>query len=150
MGPEYNLSILGMPGMTAYFGFLELCSPKEGETAVVSGAGGAVGSYVGQIAKAKVKGVRTIGFAGGPEKCKLVTEQYGYDVCIDYKGKDTKALMEELKKAAPQGVDCYFDNTGGDISEAVLQSMNAFGRVSVCGQISQYCQHPPSSPSILP
>eukprot|EP01006_Ploeotia_vitrea_P050662 TRINITY_DN67480_c7_g1_i1.p2 TRINITY_DN67480_c7_g1~~TRINITY_DN67480_c7_g1_i1.p2 ORF type:complete len:362 (-),score=60.82 TRINITY_DN67480_c7_g1_i1:137-1165(-) len=135
---EYNLGILGMPGATAYFGLLRLCTPKEGETVLVSGAAGAVGSYVGQIAK--VKGCRAVGLAGGPEKCKHVVENLGFDACIDYKGKDAKALIAEFNKEAPKGVDCYFDNTGGVISYAAFQVMNLFGRVAICGQISQYCE----------
>uniref|UniRef100_A0A1Q3FK32 Prostaglandin reductase 1 n=1 Tax=Culex tarsalis TaxID=7177 RepID=A0A1Q3FK32_CULTA len=127
-----GLGVLGMPGNTAYFGLLELCAPKEGETVVVSGAAGAVGSIVGQIAK--IKGCRVVGIAGSDDKCKWLKE-LGFDVTINYK---TANLKEELRQAAPKGVDCYFDNVGGVITEAVMRLMNQFGRISVCGTISNY------------
>lgn len=122
-----------MPGNTAYFGLLEICKPKEGETMVVSGAAGAVGSLVGQIGK--IKGLRVIGIAGTDDKCDWIVKDLGFDVAINYK---TANLEEELKKAAPNGVDCYFDNVGGEISSVVLNQMNEFGRISVCGSISAY------------
>ncbi|XP_019865574.1 prostaglandin reductase 1 [Aethina tumida] len=131
--PSYGLGVLGMPGNTAYFGFLEICQPKSGETVVVSGAAGAVGSLVGQIAK--IKGCRVIGIAGSEEKGKWLVNDLKFDAFINYK---TQNVDEELKKAAPKGVDCYFDNVGGEISYAVLSNMNLFGRISLCGVISNY------------
>ncbi|XP_046402075.1 prostaglandin reductase 1-like [Ischnura elegans] len=127
------LGVLGMPGNTAYFGFLELCQPKSGETVVVTGAAGAVGSIVGQIAK--IKGCKVIGFAGTDEKCKWLTEDLKFDAAFNYK-KTTVA--EALKKAAPNGVDCYFDNVGGETSSEIIRHMNDYGRISVCGSISTY------------
>lgn len=123
----------GMVGVTAYFGFLELCNPKEGETVVVSGAAGAVGCIVGQIAK--IKGCRAIGIAGSNEKGKWLTEELGFDGFINYKNED---IHSALTKLAPNGVDCYFDNVGGEISSTVLRHMNLFGRVSCCGAITDY------------
>ncbi|XP_055608894.1 prostaglandin reductase 1-like [Uranotaenia lowii] len=131
-----GLGILGMPGNTAYFGFLELCTPKEGETVVVSGAAGAVGSVVGQIAK--IKGCRVIGIAGSDEKCSWLKD-LGFNYTINYK---TANVAEELKKGAPKGVDCYFDNVGGTITEAVMRQMNLNGRISACGTISNYSSMP--------
>ncbi|CAH1281553.1 unnamed protein product [Diabrotica balteata] len=128
-----GLGVLGMTGMTAYFGLLEICKPKTGETIVVSGAAGAVGNLVGQIAK--IKGLTVIGIAGSDEKGKWLKEELGFDHFINYK-KDN--IDEKLKKVAPQGVDCYFDNVGGEISSSVLYQMNDFGRVTVCGSISAY------------
>ncbi|MCX6590281.1 MAG: NADP-dependent oxidoreductase [Acidobacteria bacterium] len=128
------LGILGMPGMTAYFGLLDLCKPKAGETVVVSGAAGAVGSYVGQIAK--LKGCRVVGIAGTDEKCRLLVEEFGFDAAYNY--KTTTDHSAKLKELCPSGIDCYFDNVGGVISDAVFSRMNTFGRVSICGQISQY------------
>ncbi|KAF0294875.1 Prostaglandin reductase 1 [Amphibalanus amphitrite] len=130
---SYALGVCGMPGVSAYFGFLELCQPKEGETVVVTGAAGAVGSLVGQIAK--IKGCRVIGFAGTDDKCAWLRE-LGYDVAINY--KTCPDIDAALKEAAPKGVDCYFDNVGGMLSHRVRQQMNLFGRVSCCGAISSY------------
>jgi len=124
---------LGMPGNTAYFGFLEICQPKAGETVVVTGAAGAVGSLVGQIAK--LKGCRVVGFAGSDDKCKWLEDELGFDKAINYKNGDMAAA---LKEAAPNGVDCYFDNVGGTLSYNVISQMKAFGRISVCGAISGY------------
>jgi prostaglandin reductase 1 len=138
--PEFNglpislgLGSLGMPGNTAYFGFLEICEPKAGETVVVTGAAGAVGSLVGQIAK--IKGCKVVGFAGSDEKCKWLEDELGFDKAINYKSGD---MAKALKEAAPEGVDCYFDNVGGELSATILQQMNVFGRISVCGAISGY------------
>nr|XP_019552338.2 prostaglandin reductase 1-like [Aedes albopictus] len=131
-----GIGALGMPGQTAYFGFLEICSPKEGETVVVSGAAGAVGSLVGQIAK--IKGCKVIGIAGSDAKCEWI-KSLGFDHAINYKTADVEA---ELKKAAPEGVDCYFDNVGGSTAEIVRKQMNLFGRISVCGTISDYNSEP--------
>jgi hypothetical protein len=130
--PKY-LGVLGMPGMTAYFGILEVGAIKEGETVLVSGAAGAVGSLVGQIAK--IKGCRTIGIAGGPEKCALLKDEYGYDAAIDYKAEP---LYPALKKACPDGFDVYFDNVGGETLDAALAFLRFRGRVVICGAISQY------------
>jgi len=127
------LGTLGMPGNTAYFGLLELCSPKEGETVVVSGAAGAVGTLVGQISK--LKGCRVVGIAGGEEKCQLLVEELGFDAAVDYKKGNIKTA---IRRAAPKGVDCYFDNVGGDISNSVIMNMNMYGRIAVCGAITGY------------
>jgi len=126
---SYYLGLVGMPGLTAYFGLKELGQPKPGETVVVSAASGAVGSVVGQLAK--LWGARAIGTAGGREKCAYVREELGFDDCIDYKAGPVR---EQLK----QGVDVYFDNVGGEILDTVLARMNLFGRVVVCGMISDY------------
>merc|ERR1719210_2208118 len=130
---SYLLGALGMPGNSAYFGFLEICQPKAGETVVVNGAAGAVGSLVGQIAK--IKGCRVLGFAGSDEKCKMLTEDFGFDKAYNYK---TTTVEEALKDGAPDGVDCFFDNVGGDDATVVINSMNLFGRISVCGAIATY------------
>ncbi|XP_046742912.1 prostaglandin reductase 1-like [Diprion similis] len=128
-----GLGVLGRPGNTAYFGLVEICQPKAGETLVVSGAAGAVGSHVGQIGK--ILGLRVIGIAGSDAKCKWLKEELGFDHAINYKTQDITAALE---KAAPHKVDCYFDNVGGEISNIVMNQMNNFGRVSVCGSISSY------------
>ena len=128
------LGVLGMPGMTAYFGFLDICQPKAGETVVVSGAAGAVGSLVGQIAK--IQGCRVVGIAGGDDKIRYVVDDLGFDAAFNY--KSTSDYGAKLKELCPSGIDCYFDNVGGTISDAVFTLLNPFGRVSVCGQISQY------------
>ena len=124
---------LGMPGWTAYFGLLDVGQPKPGETVVVSAASGAVGSVVGQITK--IKGCRAVGIAGGPDKCRYVTQDLGFDACVDYKGGN---LAGELKAAAPNGIDVYFENVGGEILDIVLLQMNKFGRIPLCGLISAY------------
>lgn len=128
------LGILGMPGMTAYFGFLDLCTPKLGETVVVSGAAGAVGSYVCQIGK--IKGCRVIGTAGTDAKVGYLRNELRLDGAFNY--KTTADYMAELTKLCPNGIDCYFDNTGGSVSDTVFPLLNTFGRVSVCGQIAHY------------
>jgi NADPH-dependent curcumin reductase CurA len=130
---SYYLGLVGMPGLTAYFGLKELGQPKAGETVVVSAASGAVGSVVGQLAK--LWGARAVGIAGGHDKCRYVKEELGFDAVIDYKAG---ALREELKIACPNGVDVYFDNVGGEILDTMLARMNLFGRVVVCGMISDY------------
>ena len=127
------LGVLGMPGVTAWVGLLDICQPKEGETVVVSAASGAVGSVVGQIAK--IKGCRAVGIAGGRQKCDYVVKELGFDACVDYKAG---GLNDELKAAVPGGIDCYFENVGGEILDAALRRMNAFSRIAVCGLISQY------------
>ncbi|MEY4564371.1 MAG: hypothetical protein RLZZ618_3648 [Pseudomonadota bacterium] len=144
------LGVLGMPGVTAWYGLNRICQPKAGQTIVVSAASGAVGSVVGQLAKAH--GCRAVGFAGGADKCKYVVEELGFDACIDYKAhKDVKSLIKALKEAAPDGVDGYFENVGGDILDAVLTQMNAFGRIAVCGMISGYNggMQPLAQPSLI-
>jgi NADPH-dependent curcumin reductase len=130
--PVY-LGTLGMPGMTAYFGLLDIGRPQPGETVVVSGAAGAVGGIVGQIAK--LKGCRVVGIAGGPEKCQHAVEDLGFDAMIDYKADDLGAALREH---CPQGVDVYFDNVGGEILDAVLAQLARNARVIICGAISQY------------
>merc|ERR1719244_29377 len=126
------LGVCGMPGNTAFFGLTEICRPVKGETVVVSGAAGAVGSLVGQIAK--IKGCTVIGFAGTDDKCDWLRE-LGFDYAFNYK---TAGVAESLAEAAPNGVDCYFDNVGGEMSVAVIEAMNIRGRVAVCGAISHY------------
>ena len=130
--PVY-LGTLGAPGMTAYFGLLDIGAPKAGETVVVSGAAGAVGSVVGQIAK--IKGCRAVGIAGGKEKCDYLVSQLGFDAAIDYKSDDVK---KALRQHCPQGVDVYFDNVGGEILDAVLTQIARHARIVICGAISQY------------
>ena len=130
------LNALGMPGMTAYFGLLETGQPKAGETVVVSGAAGAVGQTVGQVAK--IKGCRVVGIAGGPEKCEFVVKELGFDACIDYKAEGKSAVRDGLKQHCPNGVDVYFDNVGGDILDTVLTRINRRARIVICGAISQY------------
>ncbi|HJV02424.1 MAG TPA: NADP-dependent oxidoreductase [Burkholderiaceae bacterium] len=127
------LNTLGMPGMTAYFGLLESGQPKAGETVVVSGAAGAVGQTVGQVAKQL--GCRVVGIAGGKEKCDFVVNELGFDACIDYKHE---SVRDGLKQHCPQGVDVYFDNVGGDILDTVLTRINLKARIVICGAISQY------------
>ncbi|XP_048507859.1 prostaglandin reductase 1-like isoform X2 [Athalia rosae] len=146
--PSLALGMLGMPGNTAYFGFIEICQPKAGETLVVSGAAGAVGSHVGQIGK--ILGLNVIGIAGTDAKCKWLKEELGFDHAINYKIQD---IASALKEAAPNKVNCYFDNVGGDISSIVLNQMNNYGRISVCGSISVYNENLkalPKSPVIQP
>lgn len=128
-----RLGVLGMTGLSAYFGLLELCAPKENETIVVSGAAGAVGTIVGQIGK--ILNCRVIGIAGGTEKCRWLREELNFDAAIDYKGENVELA---LQKAAPKGIDCFFDNVGGEISSTVMSLMNKFGRVALCGSISTY------------
>ncbi len=130
------LNVLGMPGMTAYFGLMDVGLPgltKPGETLVVSGAAGAVGQTVGQLAK--IKGLRVVGIAGGASKCDWVVNELGFDACIDYKGGSVK---DGLKEHCPQGVDIYFDNVGGEILDTVLTRINRRARIVICGAISQY------------
>lgn len=127
------LSALGMTGMTAYFALLNVGEPKAGDTVVLSGAAGAVGSVAGQIAK--LKGCRVVGIAGGAEKCQQLIDELGFDAAIDYKNQDLSAA---LKRSCPQGVDVYFDNVGGEILDTVLTRLNVGARVVLCGAISQY------------
>ncbi len=129
-----SLGVLGMPGLTAYFGLLDVCDPKPGETVVVSGAAGAVGSYVGQIAK--LKGCYTVGIAGSDGKIQHLIHDLGYDSAYNYKTVENH--YQKLQELCPKGIDVYFDNVGGAITDAVLRSLNMHARVSICGQISQY------------
>jgi len=129
--PTY-IGTLGMPGMTAYFGILEVAKIKEGDIVLVSGAAGAVGSVVGQIAK--IKGCHVVGIAGGPEKCAYLKE-IGFDGAIDYKNEDVRAA---LKRECPKGIDVYFDNVGGEILDHALAKLRMHGRIAICGAISQY------------
>jgi NADPH-dependent curcumin reductase CurA len=138
--PVY-LGTLGMPGMTAYFGLLEVGRPKSGETVVVSGAAGAVGQVVGQIAK--IKGCRVVGIAGGPDKCEYL-RSIGFDAAIDYKHQDVKAALREH---CPKGVDVYFDNVGGEILDTVLTHLAMHARIVICGAISQYNESKMKGPS---
>jgi leukotriene B4 12-hydroxydehydrogenase/15-oxo-prostaglandin 13-reductase len=141
------LGVLGMPGMTAYFGFLEICKPQPGEVVVVSGAAGAVGSLVGQIAK--IKGCRVVGIAGTDEKVHWLVNDLGFDAAFNY--KTTTDYTSKLKEICPSGIDCYFDNVGGAITDSVFPLLNVFGRVSVCGQISMYnLEKPEPGPRLLP
>lgn len=127
------LGPVGMPGVTAWLGLNKIIEPKAGETIVVSAASGAVGSVVGQLAKAA--GCRAVGIAGGADKCRYVTETLGFDACVDYKAGN---LSDDLKAALPNGADGYFENVGGEILDAVLSRMNAFGRIALCGMIASY------------
>jgi NADPH-dependent curcumin reductase CurA len=131
--PAQWLNVLGMPGMTAYFGLMDVGQPRPGETLVVSGAAGAVGQTVGQVAK--IKGLRVVGIAGGPAKCAIVTGEFGFDACIDHKAG---RIDEQLAQATPDGIDGCFENVGGPGLDAVLTRMNAFGRIAVCGLIAGY------------
>jgi NADPH-dependent curcumin reductase len=128
-----HLGVLGMPGMTAYAGLLEIGRPKPGETVVVAAASGAVGQVVGQIAR--LKGARAVGIAGGPEKCRFVKDELGFDACLDHRAPN---LAARLKEACPNGVDVYFENVGGAVFEAVFPLFNNFARIPVCGLIAQY------------
>jgi NADPH-dependent curcumin reductase CurA len=127
------LGVLGMPGMTAYAGLLEIGQPKPGETVAVAAASGAVGSVVGQVAK--IKGCRAIGIAGGPDKCRYVVEALGFDACIDHRAAD---FARQLQAACPAGIDVYFENVGGAVQQAVWPLLNDFARIPVCGLIAQY------------
>ena len=127
------LGTLGMPGMTAYFGLLDIGQPQPGQTVVVSGAAGAVGTVVGQIAK--IKGCTVVGIAGGPEKCGYVVKDLGFDAAIDYKSEDVR---KALQRHCPKGIDVYFDNVGGDILDAALTQLARGARIVICGAISQY------------
>jgi NADPH-dependent curcumin reductase CurA len=131
--PSYALGVLGMPGLTAYMGLLDIGAPKAGETVVVAAATGAVGSLVGQIAK--LKGCRVVGIAGGAKKCKSAVDDMGFDACIDHHSPD---LPVQLAAACPKGIDVYFENVGGKVFDAVLPLLNASARVPVCGLISSY------------
>ena len=144
--PAYALGVMGMPGMTAYFGLLDIGQPQPGETVAVAAATGAVGSVVGQIAK--LKGCRVVGIAGGPEKCRYAVDELGFDACIDHRDED---FPHKLAEACPDGIDVYFENVGGKVFETVLPRLNPRARIPVCGLIAQYnmTQLPPG-PDRLP
>jgi NADPH-dependent curcumin reductase CurA len=129
-----SLGVLGMPGLTAYFGLLDIGQPKAGETVVVSGAAGAVGAIVGQIAR--IKGCRAVGIAGSDDKVRYLVDELGFDAAFNY--KTTKNYVEKLKELCPKGIDVYFDNVGGAVTDAVIPLLNVKARLSICGQISQY------------
>ncbi|HEX2592223.1 MAG TPA: NADP-dependent oxidoreductase [Rhizomicrobium sp.] len=131
--PEHIIGVLGITGLTAYFGMLDVGKPRAGETVLVSTAAGAVGAIAGQIAK--INGCRVIGTTGGPEKCEWIVKELGFDAAIDYKAG---GIYKKLKEVTPNGLDVYFDNTGGDVLSAALSRMNLFGRVACCGNVSQY------------
>jgi NADPH-dependent curcumin reductase CurA len=137
LDPEFPaslyLGVLGMPGVTGYIGLLDLARPRPGETVVVTAASGAVGSVVGQIAK--IKGCRSVGVAGGPEKCRYVVDGLGLDACVDYKAGN---LWNDLKAACPEGIDVSFENVGGPIFDKILFQINPFARITLCGLVSQY------------
>ena len=131
------LGAVGMPGVTAWYGLVKIIEPKAGETMVVSAATGAVGSAFAALSKAR--GCRTVGIAGGPDKCKYAVDELGFDACIDYKlHADAQSLGKAVREACPAGVDGYFENVGGMVLDAVLSNMNAFGRIAVCGMIAGY------------
>ena len=135
------LGAVGMPGVTAWVGLTQIIAPKEGETVVVDAASGAVGSAVGQLAKAR--GCRVVGLAGGADKCAYVKDELGFDACIDYRQHpDLKSMLRALKEAAPNGIDGHFENVGGMILDAVMLRMNAFGRIAMCGMIAGYDGQP--------
>lgn len=146
-GPPIStaLHVVGMPGLTAYFGLLDVCEPKAGETVVVSGAAGAVGTAVGQIAK--LQGCRVVGIAGSDEKIEFITGELGFDVGINYK---TQEVYPALAKACPDGIDAYFDNVGGTTTDAVFPLLSVHARMAICGQISQYnLEEPEQGPRLL-
>lgn len=139
------LGAAGMPGMTAWYGYRKILDPQPGQTLVVSAASGAVGSVVGQLAR--IHGVRAVGIAGGPEKCRYVTEVLGFDACVDYKqATDVRSLYALLKAVTPDGVDRYFENVGGDGLNAVMARLNDFSRIAICGLISDYNLEPGQMP----
>ncbi|MDQ0082148.1 hypothetical protein SAMN05518800_3494 [Variovorax sp. YR752] len=138
---SHYLGAVGMPGVTAWYGLVKIIAPKAGETVVITAASGAVGSAFGALAKAR--GCRVVGIAGGPDKCKYVTDELGFDACIDYRvHADVKSMSAALKDACPNGIDGYFENVGGYIFDAVLLRANAFARVALCGMIAGYDGQP--------
>jgi len=135
------LGPVGMPGVTAWYGLLQIIRPKAGETIAVSAASGAVGSVVGQLAK--LRGARAVGVAGGPEKCRVVVEEFGFDACIDYRQhRDAPSLAAALGAACPSGIDGHFENVGGAVLDAAMLRMNDFARVAMCGMIAGYNGQP--------
>jgi NADPH-dependent curcumin reductase CurA len=147
VSPSYYLGILGMPGLTAYFGITKIGKPKPGETVVISGAAGAVGIVAGQISK--IIGAHVVGITGTNEKCRMLKEEFGFDETINY--KTSKILKKDLARACPHGVDVYYDNVGGEITNAVILNLNFHSRIALCGQISHYnSTEIPVGPVILP
>ena len=147
---SHYLGAVGMPGVTAWYGLVKIIDAKAGDTVVITAASGAVGSAFGALAKAR--GLRVVGIAGGADKCRYVTEELGFDACIDYKvHTDTKAMSAALKEACPKGIDGYFENVGGYIFDAVLLRMNAFGRIALCGMIAGYdgASMPLANPALI-
>jgi len=147
---SHYLGAVGMPGVTAWYGLTQIIRPKAGETVVVSAASGAVGSAVGVLARQR--GCRAVGIAGGPDKCRYVQEELGFDACVDYKQHpDARSLSAALKQACPDGIDGYFENVGGLVTDAVMLRMNAFSRMAVCGMIAGYDGKPVpmSHPSLI-
>jgi NADPH-dependent curcumin reductase CurA len=144
--PEHILGVLGITGLTAYFGMLDIGRPRPGETVLVSAAAGAVGSIAGQIAK--IAGCRVVGSTSSAEKCKWIVDELGFDAAVDYK---SGSLMQDVRAACPNGIDVYFDNTGGDMLTVALSRMNMWGRVSCCGVVSQYnAMTPAAGPAGVP
>jgi NADPH-dependent curcumin reductase CurA len=138
---SHYLGAVGMPGVTAWYGLSKIIEPQAGQTVAVSAASGAVGSALGTLAKAR--GCRAVGIAGGPDKCRYVTEELGFDACIDYKQhQDAQSLSKALKQACPDGIDGYFENVGGMVMDAVMLRMNAHGRIALCGMIAGYNGQP--------
>jgi NADPH-dependent curcumin reductase CurA len=138
---SHYLGAVGMPGVTAWYGLVKIIEPKAGQTVAVSAASGAVGSAFGALAKAR--GCRVVGIAGGTDKCSYVTDQLGFDACVDYKQhRDLKSLSAALKQACPDGIDGYFENVGGLVMDAVMLRMNAFSRIALCGMIAGYDGQP--------
>ena len=138
---SHYLGAVGMPGVTAWYGLVKIIEPKEGQTVVVSAASGAVGSALGALARQR--GCRAVGIAGGPDKCRYVTEELGFDACVDYKEhQDAGSLSKAIKQACPQGIDCYFENVGGMVMDSVMLRMNAHGRIALCGMIAGYDGQP--------
>jgi NADPH-dependent curcumin reductase CurA len=134
---SHYLGAVGMPGVTAWYGLVKILEPKQGQTVVVSAASGAVGSAFGALAKAR--GLRAVGIAGGPDKCRYVEQELGFDACLDYKQhQDAQSLAKAIKQACPDGIDGYFENVGGMVMDAVMLRMNAFGRIALCGMIAGY------------
>jgi NADPH-dependent curcumin reductase len=147
---SHYLGAVGMPGVTAWYGLVNICKPQAGETVCVSAASGAVGSAFGALAKAR--GCRVVGIAGGAAKCDYVVNELGFDACVDYKAhSDAMSLSKALKEAAPKGIDGYFENVGGMVMDAVMLRMNAFGRMAVCGMIAGYdgAPLPMSAPALI-
>jgi NADPH:quinone reductase len=145
--PGYHLGVLGMPGLTAYIGTIDIIKPKKGETVVISGAAGAVGIVAGQIAR--IQGAMVVGITGSDEKCKLLKENFNFDVALNY--KKSKNLRKEISIACPNGVDGYFDNVGGEITDAVINNLNPHSRIALCGQIAHYnATRIPTGPTLLP
>jgi NADPH-dependent curcumin reductase CurA len=138
---SHYLGAVGMPGVTAWYGLVKIIEPQAGQTVVVSAASGAVGSALGVLAKQR--GCRAVGIAGGPDKCRYVEQELGFDACVDYKQhRDAHSLSKAIKEACPDGIDGYFENVGGMVMDAVMLRMNAFGRIALCGMIAGYDGQP--------